>query len=127
MPSLNEERGDQKFRPKKSLRRTLSERHVLDWLRREQKDYAQKKYPISTIEEDDGVLTDRCVDFVTNYLARAQALGIDTPSGRQTLGKALSTLYGYTQAAVYLYGPMPEPGHSSGEIVEWEDAVPLGE
>lgn len=126
MASLNEERGEQKFTPKRSLGRTLAERHVLAWLRAEQKDYAQKKYPVSTIEQDGGELTERCIDFVTQYLIRAKQLGLDTESGRQTLGKALSTLYGYTQAAVYLHGPMPEPGHPSGEIREWADAIPLG-
>lgn len=125
--TLNEERGEQKYEPPKSLRRTLAERHVLDWLRKEQKEYAQVKYPISTLEEDDGVLTQRCIDFVAAYLIRAQLIGLDTPSGRQTLGKALSTLYGYTQAACYLHGPMPKPGVPSGEIIEWENAVPLGE
>lgn len=124
MPNLNEERGDQKFTPKKSLGRVLAERHTLEWLRQEQKNYAQVKYPISTVEEDEGVLTQRCIDFVTNYLSRAQLLGLDTPTGRQTLAKALSTLYGFTQSAVYLHGPLPEPGHSSGELHDWVNGPP---
>lgn len=125
MASLNEERGEQKFVPKKSLRRTLATRHVLDWLRKERRDYAETKYPISTVEEDDGVLTERCLDFVGQYLKRAEILGLDTFQGRQLLAKAMSTLFSYCEGAVLCHGPLPAPGVSSGEIIEWTDGPTL--
>lgn len=126
LTSLNEERGEQKFKARKSLKRTLVTRQVLDWLRKERK-YADDKYPVSTVEQDNGVLTDRNIDFVNQYLKRAQILGLDTLSGRQNLAKAMSTLFDYCQGAVYCHGDLPLPGVPSGEIVEWDDAVPVGE
>lgn len=125
LPSLNEERGDQKFVPKKSLKRTLATRHVLDWLRKERRDYAEVKYPISTVEEDEGVLTQRTLDFVGQYLKRAEILGLNTTLGRQQLAKAMSTLFGYCEGAVLCHGPLPAPGVSSGEIIEWTDGPTL--
>lgn len=125
MASLNEERGEQKFTPTKSLKRTLAERHSLDWLRKERKLYADVKYPMSTVEANGGNLTQEDIDFVMQYLKRAQLQGLNTPQGRQNLGKAASTLYHFMQGAVICHGPMPEPGYPSGELVSWTNGPTL--
>lgn len=125
LPSLNEERGDATFKPKKSLKRTLVTRHVLVWLRKERYDYAEVKYPVSTVEQFGGTLRQEDIDFVSQYLIRAHHLGLQTASGRQLLGKALSTLFAFCEGAVYLHGEFPEPGWESGEVHKWEDCPPV--
>lgn len=122
---MNEERLEQTFLAKKSLGRTLATRHVLDWLRKERKNYAEVKYPISTVEQFGGTLRQEDLDFVMQYVVRAKTLGLDTPNGKQNLGKALSTLFSFCEGAAYLYGEFPEPGHASGELHDWNDCPPL--
>lgn len=53
-----------------------------------------------------------------NYYHRFQVLGLDTPNGRQALAKFVSTALGMLTAAVQVYGPLPEPGVSSGENLD---------
>lgn len=57
--------------------------------------------------------------FIGNYLRRAQLLGLDSLPGRQAMGKTIVTLMDCLRTAVELYGPMPQAGVPSGEIVEW--------
>ena len=54
------------------------------------------------------------------YLHRAHVLGLDNPNGRQALAKAAMVVIAAVESATRVYGPLPEPGHTSGEIVEWE-------
>lgn len=124
LPNLNEERGDQKFKPRQTLGRTLATRHTLDWVRKERA-YADEKYPVSTIEQFGGALRDEDCDFVMQYLKRAQLLGIDSASGRQSLAKAFATLYDFVRSSVYLYGELPAPGLSSGNVEPWVDCPPV--
>lgn len=125
-PSLNEVRGEQTFRPKKSLKRTLVTRHVLEWLRKERALYAEVKYPVSTVEEfGKGTIRQEDIDFVNQYLIRARTLGLDTQNGKQALGKALSTLFSYCEGAAYIFGSFPEPGHNSGDLFVWETGPPV--
>lgn len=57
---------------------------------------------------------------ITQYVQRARLFGLDTPQGRQALAKATMTMRGCVEASVRVYGPLPEPGHSSGTIImEW--------
>ena len=54
--------------------------------------------------------------FIGNYLRRAQLFGLDTPQGRQALGKTVVTLMHCLETAVDVFGPMPAPGVPSGVI-----------
>lgn len=49
-----------------------------------------------------------------NYLHRAGIFGLDTINGRQALAKFVATAVGMLEAAVRVYGPLPEPGVPSG-------------
>lgn len=55
-------------------------------------------------------------DYVRQYLHTASVLGLDTPAGRQALGKATVTLLHMLETAVLVYGPLPQAGVPSGEI-----------
>lgn len=105
----------------RSLKRRLVNNHVLKWVNLE-RIYADTKYPVSTIEQFGGTLRDEDCDFVMQYLKRAQLFGLETPRGRQQLSKALSTIFDFTRASVYLYGSLPKPGISSTDEVPelWE-------
>ena len=59
-------------------------------------------------------------DWAGNYLLRAVRFGLETPQGRQALGKTIVTLTHVLETAIELWGPMPAPGVASGEIQEWE-------
>lgn len=108
-----------------SLRRRLVHKHVLKWVEKE-REYADTKYPISTIEQFGGTLRAEDIDFVNRYLERAALFGLDTLKGRQALGKALSTVFDFSRSAVYLHGAMPQPAVDSTEgSPEWKDAPPI--
>lgn len=104
-----------------SLRKRLITEHIIKWIKEERK-YADKKYPISTIEQFGGLLRQEDIDFVNRYLAQAQLQGIDTLQGRQALGKACSTIFDFCRSAIFLYGAMPLPALNSGEVKEWNDS-----
>lgn len=53
-----------------------------------------------------------------NYYHRARLLGLTTPNGRQALSKYVATAVGMLEATVRMYGPLPEPGASSGYNLE---------
>lgn len=63
-----------------------------------------------------GFADEGLMDFVGNYLKRAQLFGLDTPQGRQATGKAIVSLMNILEVACELHGPMPAPGYPSGEI-----------
>jgi hypothetical protein len=50
-----------------------------------------------------------------NYYHRAAVLGLDTPNGRQALGKFVATAICMLVATVDVYGELPKPGVPSGE------------
>lgn len=55
-------------------------------------------------------------DWAGNYLLRAAMFSLDSPQGRQALGKAIVTLTHVLETAIEEYGPMPKPGVPSGVI-----------
>jgi hypothetical protein len=61
----------------------------------------------------------RTLTFVMNYVKRAELMGLDSEQGRQALGKAITSATNILEKAVEFYGPMPDPGHSSGEVQPW--------
>lgn len=95
------------------------------WVRLERMEYADKKWAenpdnraeaISRMREAD---FDWWTDYVQQYLHRSRLLGWETPQGRQALGKTLQTLHHLVETAVLVFGDMPDPGHESGHIEEW--------
>ena len=63
-------------------------------------------------------------NFVGNYIKRAELMGLDSESGRQAAGKAITTLLDFLETSCVMYGPMPKPGLPSGEIEPWETVIP---
>lgn len=58
--------------------------------------------------------------FLTNYLKRAQLLGLDTPAGQQAFGKFVVTALSCFEACVMVNGKPPLPGVHSGTIEPWQ-------
>jgi hypothetical protein len=98
---------------------------VQDWIFSERKQYADIKYSDDTesrhkliLETQNYGLDGEWMVFLGNYLKRAELFGLDTPKGRQALGKAIVTMIHALETAVEYLGPMPEPGHSSSDELE---------
>lgn len=99
--------------------------HLREWLQVERTQYADKKYNYNEGGQqflldalrDEG-LGDTWLNFIFNYIKRAELVGIQNFLGRQYLGKAIVTLMSCLEKSIEIYGPMPEPGHPSGEINE---------
>lgn len=53
---------------------------------------------------------------ITQYWDRANALGLSTPAGRQSMMKSLTTVIDCAAAMVRVYGDPPLPGYPSGII-----------
>lgn len=112
----------------RKARDAMARRELALWIRLERSRYADVKFEDDTAgrenlfratkEEGYG---DTWNDFVQNYLTRAKEWGIDTPKGRQALGKAIVTLMHCLETGIQVYGDMPEPGHTTGEVREWTD------
>ena len=95
--------------------------HVNEWLDTEWNEYASVKWaePGAEKAHHDCVVGEGPTtwhDWAGNYIKRAAMFGIDTPQGRQALGKAIVTLIHVLETAVEEYGPMPKPGVPSGVI-----------
>lgn len=99
--------------------------HVQTWIHAERLIYANHKWlyneenrkTIKAQMADHGIEIE-WMNFITNYLKRAELFGVDTLQGRQALGKAAVTILHCLETAVELFGAMPRPGYPSGEIVE---------
>lgn len=94
---------------------------ILAWVAEERAAYAHQKWarPGATeahLAATHGTGPTRWEDWAGDYIKRAVMFGIDTPQGRQALGKAISTLVHFLATAVVEYGPMPKPGVPSGVI-----------
>lgn len=96
---------------------TVSE-YVRAWLA-DERGYTIKKFGLP--QDDDHILEGLAgwwAQQFDNYLHRAWVLGLDTPGGRQALAKFVATAVGALEAAVRVYGPLPEPGVSSGNNLD---------
>lgn len=99
----------------------------LAWLTRERTQYADVKYEpgganyMSRLEDmrEHGLGPGSTeMTFLTNYLKRAEILGLDTLAGRQAFGKFVVTAMAMLDRIVLAYGDLPEAGHPSGEIIQ---------
>lgn len=102
--------------------------YVLDWLYQE-RTYQTEKFDYK--EQDDTHtrefdLNKSEIEFdlifwnrqLYTYLYRAWILGLDTPGGRQALAKFAATAVAFTESTVRVFGPLPQPGVSSGENLD---------
>jgi len=98
---------------------TVSPDAVRDYVRQwiaDERDYTLNKYGM---ENDDRNTLERPFDHwpgsVADRFHRAQLLGLETEVGRQAFAKAVSTAVMGLEAVVRNYGPLPEPGVTSGD------------
>lgn len=109
---------------------------LLEWLRLERERYQTKKWDYA---EDDlqhaleGLGEDSWFwqRGVENYIQRVRLFGVTSPNGIQALMKLVATLLSIPEHLMRggELENIPEPGHTSGEIVQWQDesqAVPGG-
>lgn len=89
---------------------------VLRWLERERNQYQTEKFNYA--EE-----ADRPVEYwiqqFDSYIQRLPLFGLDTPQGFQAALKLAATAVALCEHLEERI-PMPEPGHPSGTIKEWE-------
>lgn len=95
--------------------------HVLQWLKDEWDKYANKKFEETDIgdkwmEETGFSFSGDWQRQITQYWTRANALGLDSPAGRQAMLKSITTLIDCCASMERVYGPPPLPGYASGEI-----------
>lgn len=94
--------------------------YLSSWMTAERQ-YADAKYPDKSALEahlhSSGISdTSWYYNFIGNYIRRAQLFTLSTPHGRQAFGKAIITMMDCLEAAIRMYGDMPEGGHTSGEL-----------
>ena len=101
---------------------------LVNWIDIERTLYADKKFAngsdarnklVAELQEQGFKLDGDWYSFVGNYMKRAEIIGLEHAAGRQAMGKAIATLHHILETAIDLFGPMPEPGHPSGEVREW--------
>lgn len=90
---------------------------VLAWLKGELY-YADQKR--ASRADDDADMARRQLKSVfgndfSMYLGRAQVLGLETPNGRQALGKAVAVSIAALESATRVFGSLPPAGMPSGE------------
>lgn len=108
----------------RGLSSKLARARIRDWVRIERTTYADGKYAAANHDQIHKAIAElnyaETLDgFLATYITRAKVLGLDTPAGRQALGKAATTLLDFLEHAVVAHGDMPKPGLASGEIQEW--------
>lgn len=64
---------------------------------------------------------------IFQYLDRINLFTLELPQGRQALAKMCMTAIGCLESAIRVHGPLPEPGHSSGNSYEWTEAPKISE
>lgn len=102
---------------------------VLAWMQEELDGHADIKYSgdnkamnverVLAWTSDPSPEKQAAIDFILNYVKRAELFGLDTPQGRQALGKAGVTIVNYLTYLGEAGLAMPAPGVPSGEIKEW--------
>lgn len=109
---------------RKGITMNIETAKVLEaWLATEREVYARKKFAEETKREDakrdmrrNPHLQGTWGTFISNYWQRVDLFGLDTPQGRQAMGKLIVTLMHCLETAIDIYGPMPKAGVPSGEI-----------
>lgn len=109
------------------MNKAESRQHLDAWVR-EEKRYATQKFGTTSRTEHDAEMEAEQVGKdswwyrqIHQYIDRARLFGVDTPQGRQALAKAMMTMHGAVESSVRVFGPLPAPGVTSGEISEWKN------
>lgn len=96
---------------------------IRQWIVDERAGHADDKWRVLEAEKVAELVKDPHLDndgywlgFVYNYLRRCQLFGMDSPQGRQAMGKLIVTLDALLGSAIVAFGPMPKAGVPSGEI-----------
>lgn len=98
-----------------------TDEYIIKWLKGE-RDYTIGKFGLESDDLHVQQFNSKEIEYVPewwdqqfkNYLHRAKLLGLENPNGRQALAKFVATAVGMLEAAVRVYGPLPEPGVPSG-------------
>lgn len=97
---------------------------ALEWIKREWRAYANDKFgDVHAKYADDVKVHGFGEDSfyylqVSNYINRMRTYGLDTPNGRQAAMKVATTYIDFLRVMIDVYGPPPEPGHGSGELID---------
>lgn len=86
------------------------------WINSEHKQYQVEKTPAATDDLRTAQEPEAWDGIIDMYLHRARTLGLDNPLGRQAVAKAAATAVGYLESIIRLYGNVPGPGVSSGDL-----------
>lgn len=86
---------------------------AMDWVKIEHQIYEGNKF---TITDDDEKTPGAWTEAVIKYHDRARLFGLDTPPGRQAVGKAAAAGVGFLETVIRVYGSVPVPGFPSGEL-----------
>jgi hypothetical protein len=81
------------------------------WIETEYRKYVRNKF---TLEDDKERDLDWWQQQFDNYFHRARTLGLDTPGGRQAVGKFAATAVGWFMTVLATEGSVPAPGVASG-------------
>lgn len=104
------------------------ERAHLERWRQLELEYADTKFDHQRVGHDTRLKEEQLADDswwfgqIFQYVDRARIYGLELPQGRQALAKCWLTMGGCLESMIRTFGPLPEPGHTSGEIRLWEDA-----
>ncbi|HWI05565.1 MAG TPA: hypothetical protein VNT52_17295 [Acidimicrobiales bacterium] len=93
---------------------------LLMWIEKERAEYADSTDHRQALIDElrlDPHFDGQWSVLVTNYLRRAQLLGLDSMAGRQAMGKLIVSCMHVLETAVDVFGPMPVAGVPSGEVV----------
>lgn len=109
--------------------------HLYKWIAGEE-EYVAGKFDDQRDGHDESMASGDLEAFwfrqVTQYLSRATAFinaskNVTGPDKRhlemkaqQAMAKAMMTAKGMCESSIRVYGPMPKPGVTSGEIEEWD-------
>lgn len=106
-------------------------RHWLQWYAIELETYVDKKFDDARNGHDADIAHNQLdeesfwVHQIFQYLDRLRLFRLDTLQGRQALAKMVMTSQGCLESAIRVFGSLPAPGVSSGEISEWKEAPPV--
>jgi hypothetical protein len=99
---------------------------VMEWVEVEWEAYADGKWEaaraqyIEYMRQDGMDPSGFWFNQIFNYVSRAQVLGLGNPLARQAMMKALATMVDCCGSMMAAHGLPPAPGHSSGDLHEWD-------
>lgn len=96
----------------------MSKVKAIQWIEQERA-YSTAKWPEAKSDAATHEGFEAWNRWLLQYLDRVRLIGIDTPNGQQALGKFVTVAVAMLDSVHRVYGPLPAPGHPSGEVVPW--------